>query len=278
MATGLRQRVVTAVILGAGFLAALGLLPRAHLAALLGAVVAVAAWEWAMLMGLARVWSRALYPAAVVLGMLFLFRHCRLGAEPRLDEVQSLLGLAGLWWAIALLWVKGYPGSGRIWGNVVMLGLMGLLVLLPAWLGAVYLLSGDNGRLLLLGLVLVVAATDIGAYFFGLRFGRRKLAPAVSPGKSWEGFWGGLLASLSAAGAVGLVMGASWLPLLALVACTSLASVLGDLVESMVKRHRGVKDSGAVLPGHGGVLDRIDGITAAAPVFALGVMLAGWLP
>ena len=162
-----------------------------------------------------------------------------------------------------------------------MLGLMGALVLLPPWLSVVYLLSYDIGRLLLLGMVVVVAFADIGAYFAGKRFGRRKLAPAVSPGKSWEGFWGGFLLCQLTAVAASLLLPIpqlSLVGLMAIVACSSLASVLGDLVESMVKRHRGVKDSGVLLPGHGGFLDRIDGITAAAPVFALGLILAGWLP
>ena len=108
------------------------------------------------------------------------------------------------------------------------------------------------------------------------RFGRHRLAASVSPGKSWEGFLGGLLASL----ALALIVGQIWAPadklwILALVAPTALISVLGDLLESMVKRHRGVKDSGLILPGHGGVLDRIDGITAAVPVFALTLLFTG---
>jgi phosphatidate cytidylyltransferase len=129
-------------------------------------------------------------------------------------------------------------------------------------------------------LVALVAIADIGAYFFGRRFGKAKLAPAVSPGKSWAGFWGGLACSVSFMAALwyfwpgGMPVG---LPaMLVLAAITSLASVLGDLLESMVKRHRGIKDSSQLLPGHGGVMDRVDSLTAASPVFALGLMSVGW--
>ena len=160
-----------------------------------------------------------------------------------------------------------------------MLAVMGALVLAPAGLAVVYLLSYDSGGLLLLFLVILVAAADIGAYFAGHRWGRRKLSPEVSPGKTWEGFLGGMASCTLLAVLTYLFVTADRLSLpatLAIVLCAALASVLGDLMESMVKRHRGVKDSGVLLPGHGGFLDRIDGHTAAAPVFALGLILAGW--
>jgi phosphatidate cytidylyltransferase len=277
----LRQRIITALVLAAGLLSALIYLPLPPLAAVLGGVVAIAAWEWSALIGLKAVWSRGLYALLCIGGMWLLWDHCELGGEALLVHVQPVLGLACLWWAIALLWVKGFPGSAVIWGNTVMLSLMGLLVLLPPWLAVVYLLGYDNGRLLLLAMVVVVAFADIGAYFTGKRWGRRKLAYEVSPGKSWEGFWGGMCVCMGLALVAGLLLDLPELSvpgMVAIVACTALASVLGDLLESMVKRHRGVKDSGVLLPGHGGFLDRIDGITAGAPVFALGLILAGWQP
>ena len=162
-----------------------------------------------------------------------------------------------------------------------MLSLMGLLVLVPAWLAAVFLLSYAHGKAMLVFMVILVAGADIGAYFAGRRFGHNKLAPKVSPGKTWEGVMGGQLAVISLAVIVYLALGLSRITLLAAVAiavCGAAASVVGDLVESMVKRHCGVKDSGTLLPGHGGLLDRIDGMTAAAPVFSLGLILAGWIP
>ncbi len=153
---------------------------------------------------------------------------------------------------------------------------MGLLTLLPTWLALVYLRALPNGEWKIVFLLGLVAAADIGAYFSGSTFGRRKLAPSVSPGKSWEGFWGGLALSMLLALAVWWFCWRT-LPLpawLLVVACTVLASVLGDLLESMIKRQRGVKDSGTLLPGHGGIMDRLDSISAAAPIFALGLLLA----
>ena len=125
--------------------------------------------------------------------------------------------------------------------------------------------------------MLTVIAADTGAYFTGKAFGRHKLLANVSPGKSWEGFWGGLLACLLLGLLVEIYTGfVQWQALFIIMLFTSLGSVLGDLLESMVKRHRDVKDSGSVLPGHGGMLDRIDSITAAAPIFTLGIILSGW--
>ena len=277
----LKQRIITGVILAASLIAAVLLLPLAPLATVLGAVVIIAAWEWSALAGFQALWARLVYTAASCLGMFALYQYCQLGAAPVLEHVQPFLGLACLWWAIALLWVRGFPASAALWGGKAMLSLMGMLVLLPPWLSVVYLLNYDQGRLLLLAMIVVVAAADIGAYFAGRRWGKRKLAVDVSPGKSWEGFWGGLVACTVLAGIAAYAIQPAQLSVVALFAIvifTALASVLGDLVESMVKRHRGVKDSGVLLPGHGGFCDRIDGITAAAPVFALGLILAGWLP
>jgi phosphatidate cytidylyltransferase len=162
-----------------------------------------------------------------------------------------------------------------------MRSVMGLLILAPAWLAAVFLLSYPRGGLLVVVMVLMVATADIGAYFSGKAWGQHKLAEKVSPAKTWEGFWGGmaacaLLALLlwyllpDRAAHIGLAS------VLAVTLSTALASVVGDLSVSMVKRESGVKDSGSLLPGHGGVLDRLDSICGAAPVFALGLVLAGW--
>jgi phosphatidate cytidylyltransferase len=277
----LKQRIATGVTLAGGLISAVVLLSLPGLALVFGAVVAIAAWEWTRLAGYNHVAVRAGYILVVILAMLGLYIYCDLGGMPRMDSLQPLFGVACLWWAIALLWIKSYPASGALWGTAPMLGLMGLLVLLPAWLGAVFLLSYEHGKLMLLAMVILVAGADIGAYFAGHRFGRTKLSPAVSPGKSWEGVVGGQLVCISLAVSAHTGLGLTRISLLAAIAIAisgAVASVVGDLVESMVKRHRGVKDSGSLLPGHGGFLDRIDGITAAAPVVALGLILAGWLP
>lgn len=277
----LKQRIATALVLGGILIAALVLLPLPGLAALFGTVVAIASWEWTGLAGYRHPVLRVGYALAVIAAMIGLYVYCELGASPRMDHLQSLFGLACLWWAIALLWIMSYPASAAIWGHSLMLGLMGLLVLLPAWLAAVFLLSYHNGTLMLLAMVILVVGADVGAYFSGHRFGRTKLSVRVSPGKSWEGVVGGQLVCISLALAVHAGLGLTQISLpgaIAIAVTGAAASVVGDLLESMVKRHRGVKDSGTLLPGHGGFLDRIDGITAAAPVFALGLVLAGWLP
>jgi phosphatidate cytidylyltransferase len=171
--------------------------------------------------------------------------------------------------------VQGYPSSGVLWGHGILRLLMGTLVLIPTWVALVYVRQQDNGAWLVLLLMLIVALADSGGYFVGRRFGKHKLAPAVSPGKTWEGFAGGLAANCLLALLLAQSLNVNVLIMLALAVPTSLVSVLGDLLESMVKRHAGVKDSGAILPGHGGILDRVDGITAGAPVFALALLASG---
>jgi phosphatidate cytidylyltransferase len=156
-----------------------------------------------------------------------------------------------------------------------------VLILASAWLAAVYLASFPRGGGLVILLVVIVAAADIGAYFSGKAWGKHKLAAVVSPKKTWEGFWGGMLAC-----AILAVLLWAQLPsqqahislteVLVVTLATALASVVGDLTVSMVKREAGVKDSGSLLPGHGGVLDRLDSLCGAAPVFALGLLLVGW--
>jgi phosphatidate cytidylyltransferase len=277
----LKQRIATGVTLAAGLIAAVVLLPLPGLAGVFGAVVGIAAWEWTGLAGYEKRWLRAAYLLLAVITMVALYLYCDLGGSPRMDRLQPIFALACLWWAIALLWINAYPGSGVIWSTGPLLGLMGLLVLMPAWLAAVFLLGYGHGKLMLLGMVVLVAAADIGAYFSGHRFGRTRLAPMVSPGKSWEGVIGGQLACIVLAVVVHSSLGLTAISLRAAIAIAisgAAASVVGDLLESMVKRHRGVKDSGSLLPGHGGFLDRIDGITAAAPVVSLGLILAGWQP
>ncbi len=277
----LKQRVVTALAMAGLFLAAVLFLPLFWLACLLAAVVCLGGWEWARLAGWQAPLSRGVY--VVILGLLLaaLFTYAELGLAPKREQVQPVLGIACLWWSFSLLWVKSYPASAVLWRSRLMRSLMGLLILACAWLAAVYLLAFPRGGLLLVAMVVIVAVTDIGAYFAGTRFGRHKLAVHVSPAKTWEGFWGGVacatllavvLWSLLPPRMAHISLGA----VIAVVVTTALASVVGDLTVSMVKRESGVKDSGSLLPGHGGLLDRLDSLCSAAPVFALGLLLAGW--
>lgn len=277
----LKQRIITAVFIVGALLAALLLLPPPALTLLFGALVALAAWEWANLSGLGATWQRLAYSALCVAAITAVAWHSDLlsGSADR-AVVKEWLRVACVWWAIALLWVRSYPGSAALWGSTAMRGLIGLLVLVPTWLALSYLRLYADGVALILFVIALVAAADTGAYFAGRAWGKAKLAPRVSPGKSWAGFWGGLTASLCLAALVWFAwpggMPIELQALLPLAAVTALASVLGDLLESMVKRHRGVKDSGALLPGHGGIMDRLDSLTAATPVFTLGLILAGW--
>ncbi len=276
----LKQRVITAVVMALFLGGCLVWLPTAALALVFAALVLVAAWEWSAMAGLNVVFSRMLFVLAC--GLLFFvaatYSHL-LSDTLSVDHVRDVVGLACLWWAVALLWVKSYPASAPLWGSVFIRVLMGFLTLVPAWLALVFLRSQQYGVELILILVGLVAAADIGAYFAGRAWGKAKLAPAVSPGKSWAGFWGGLAASSLFSAVIWFSWGQDKISLLAAAATaviTSLASVLGDLLESMVKRQQGIKDSGTILPGHGGMMDRFDSLTAASPVFALSLILIGW--
>jgi phosphatidate cytidylyltransferase len=272
----LKQRVITAFVLAAIFLAALFGLPAGYFSFFVGVVVLIGAWEWSNLSGFALRWQRSIYAFSVL--ALLIAASVYFGfegeASPRLKEgaIRDLLLIGCGWWALALLLVQGYPSSSLLWGNRWLRLLMGLVVLIPTWVALVYVRQQTNGAWLVLMLILIVAVADSGGYFVGRKFGRHKLAPAVSPGKTWEGFAGGFFANCLLALLLGYLLDAEWLLMLALVVPTSLVSVLGDLLESMVKRHAGVKDSGHILPGHGGILDRVDGITAGAPVFAMALM------
>ena len=267
----LRQRIITALVLLPIALCGFFLLDGGAFALFIGAVVTLGAWEWARLAGFEAQSLRVAYAVAVavLLGLLYL--------APVLAPV--LLVLAVLWWLVATLLVLSYPDSGRYWGGVPGRLLIGLLILLPAWQGLVLLKQWPQANGLIIAVMVLVWGADIGAYFSGKAFGKHKLAPKVSPGKSWEGLYGGLAASLLITFLVGLQQGWAVTGLLLAMAGAAvvvLISVVGDLTESMFKRQSGIKDSSNLLPGHGGVLDRIDSLTAAIPVFATLLWLAGW--
>ncbi|WP_027965898.1 phosphatidate cytidylyltransferase [Halomonas halocynthiae] len=259
----LKQRIVTAlwlfVVAGVG----LFVLSGNAFTAFTAAVVLLGSWEWANLAGLSSAGKRALVAAAMALVLFFMYSSgAVLAAWP--------LWVAAVGWLVNLYWVISYPRRVGQWSSMAVRLLMGLWVLVSAWVGLNVL--REQGAIWLLYVLLVVWSADIGAYFVGRAFGQRKLAPSVSPGKSWEGVFGGaaLTALLAIGFAVGMNLGLiGGLLLLVATVVVSFASVLGDLLESMLKRYRGIKDSSNLLPGHGGVLDRIDSLTAAAPLFAL---------
>jgi phosphatidate cytidylyltransferase len=267
----LKQRIITALLMLPIALGGFFLLEGGAFALFIGAVISVAAWEWAQLAGLQGQPQRLGYAALVAVLLLLLFSNQQLAG--------LLMALAMLWWLLATALVLTFPSSARHWAGSPVRLVIGLLLLLPAWQGLLLLKQWPHGNALILAVMIMVWGADIGAYFAGRAFGKRKLAPEVSPGKSWEGVFGGLLAT--AAIALGVSIYLQWSPrimVLALLATLLVVSisVVGDLTESMFKRHAGIKDSSNLLPGHGGVLDRIDSLTAAVPLFTVLLWLFGW--
>jgi phosphatidate cytidylyltransferase len=270
VASGLRQRVITALLLAAFVIAILFWLPPMAAVAAVATVVLAGAWEWAGFARLTSPLQRMLYTAGVGIAILAAWR---ITAAPA--GFAAFLVLAALWWFLAFLWVVFSPQRG---GRLAA-GCAGFAVLVPAAIGLARLaLVEPRGQLLLFFLIVLIAAADVGAYFGGRAFGRHKLAPVVSPGKTWEGFIAGMAGAGVAAAAGAMVLGEPMLPWVAVCVVVALFSVVGDLVESMFKRHVGLKDSSGLLPGHGGVLDRIDGFTAAAPSLLFGLHLIGVVP
>ncbi|WP_257294507.1 phosphatidate cytidylyltransferase [Endozoicomonas sp. YOMI1] len=262
----LKERVITAATLAPVALTGVFLLPLTGFGCFIAAIIMLAAWEWANLSGFEQQSVRLIYALAIgVFCGLTLFLPSSL-----------ILGLAAVWWLIAFILVRQYPRSGRWLESRPLRLLMGLLTLVPAWLGLYELKQMPGSAWLIVTLLVLVWAADCGAYFAGKRFGKTKLIERVSPKKTLEGLVGGLLVSMlisslvTLSGSISFFQGVS---LLILTILTVLVSVLGDLWESVLKRYRGVKDSGSLLPGHGGVLDRIDSLTAAVPIFTLYVMI-----
>lgn len=277
----LHQRVATAVLMAALFLGAVAFLPLPALAAAFGLVAAAGAWEWSSLAGATNPFQRGFFAVLLIAGMVGLWFWCGLGSQPTRQAVQPFIGAAGLLWSLATLWVESYPRGTVWWRHWLIRSLLGWLILLFAWLSVIYLLTRENGAALVILMVILVAAADIGAFFTGQSFGRHKLAPTVSPGKTWEGLWGGLACVAAVVVLVWLNLPNSYShlrieSLLLVGLATAGASVLGDLTFSMVKRGSGVKDSGSLLPGHGGLLDRLDSVCGAAPVYTLALMLVGY--
>jgi len=270
----LKTRVLTAIALLALFLSALFLAPPAGWLALCALVLGLAAWEWGALGGLAGT-ARGLYVLCLAGAFLWL------AASDRAEAVGSI-ALRALYVAAALFWVVLVPlwlWRGPRFGGKGLVLAAGAAALVPACVALVELRGMD--RMLLLAVMLTVWISDSAAYFVGTRFGRHRLAPAISPGKSWEGVAGalaavaiyavaaaatGLVATPDASGQIPSKIAATVLVLLAL----AVAGIVGDLFKSLIKRRAGVKDSGTLLPGHGGIVDRID---ALLPVLPLAVLI-----
>jgi len=279
----LKYRLISAFILIPVVIAALFLLPLIGFAITTLVVCMLAAWEWGQLSGFVnrsqRVWL------AVLCGLLLslmLFTLPEYYHSTDIAVVQGSLWLSMFWWLAALVLVLLYPASAAFWRRSKGLRLaFGLMTIVPFFWGMValrgwhYDTNHYYGAVWLLYVMILVWGADSGAYMFGKLFGKHKLAPKVSPGKTWQGFIGGLFTAAIISWIYGEVVNLEVAPstLLICSVVAALASVLGDLTESMFKREAGIKDSGNLIPGHGGILDRIDSLTAAVPVFACLMLL-----
>jgi len=268
----LKQRVITGLIAAVAIIAAVLGLPSAVLAAVVFIIVLLGAWEWSRLTALTKSIHRLVFFA--------LFGVVAVVAWVMLRQGQQLpvIAMGGIWWIAVVVILATYrPGSPTQGWTRFGLRLAVVFTLIPAWIALIDL--HDMNPTLLLFLLFLIWIADTAAYFTGKRLGKTKLAPHLSPGKTKEGLLGALLAT----GMFGF-LGALWLELpvmlnvyfIGLCLVTTLISVAGDLFESLLKRRAGVKDSGAILPGHGGVMDRIDSVSAATPVFALGIHWMNW--
>lgn len=258
----LKARVITALFLLGALLVVLFLLPSKWAAVAFALVAAVAAWEWAGLMKIDAA-GRWLYAGFILISCL------AAGYQPAFAFPKLWLLAAAFWLLVAPLWLlrRWQLAANDMAGYGV-----GWVVIVPTWAALASL--HEQSPWLLLAVMALVWVADIAAYFSGRAWGRHKLAPAISPGKTWEGAVGAAIAVLAygaiVAGATGRLPAAGALPLAAagLVLVTAI-SIVGDLFESLMKRQADVKDSSHLLPGHGGVLDRIDSLTATLPLLAL---------
>lgn len=246
-------------------------------AALVAVAFLVGAWEWSRLSGMTRTAPRI----AVLVALLAIFVAAWWPHEPRLWGAMAAVGV--LWWLVACAWLRHFAfAAAPTPENRRIKLLAGLFVMVPAWAGVVLIHRAlPYGHWWTFLALAIVWAADIGAYFAGRFFGKRKLAPQISPGKTWAGVYGAFVAAGLVVVAGGWMLGVHDLRLIGLVglaAFTVAASIVGDLIESLMKRHAKMKDSGQIFPGHGGLLDRLDSVFAALPVFAIGLWLLGIVP
>ncbi|TYL47239.1 phosphatidate cytidylyltransferase [Marinomonas sp. IMCC 4694] len=266
----LLPRILSAIVMAVLFIYAVFVLNAANFILAMAGVVFLAGWEWARLSGVKHSFGRVLFAALIGVAC---FAVLTLGMQ------KTILFISPVLWGCALYWVVRYPAL-LVWQHVFSRLVFGVFVLVTTWSALVVLKQSEDFVVWVLLLMGLIWGADSGAYFAGRAFGKRKLARAVSPGKSWEGVIGGVLLTQ-----VGILLFAFYrdvslmdgilLSLIALV--TSFVSVLGDLTESLFKRHEQLKDSSHLIPGHGGVMDRVDSLTAAAPIYVLLLIVAGWL-
>jgi len=270
----LKQRISTAVIISIVFTAVLFFFNADAILFFSAIVILCAGWEWGNLAGLQFPYIKLLYCSfiLVIIASLSFLMGADRSPPTLIGTGKSILECLIPWWVLAICWINSYPKGAIFWRNSLVKGIIGLLILIPVWLSLSILISLDHGKLLIAGVIIIVALSDIGAYFVGKRFGKHKLSKNVSPNKTWEGFLGAIIVNTIFVTFIGFFLKTNLMNIMILfllVMITVLSSVIGDLLISMFKRHRGIKDSGNILPGHGGILDRIDGHTMALPIFTL---------
>ena len=264
----LKARLITAAILLPLVIGAIVFLPTLYIEIISGVFFALATWEWVCLMGFAEQWKKI----CIFVLFLLIAGLCYYARIPIEWVCWTSLG----WWLIGLLAISFFPKGRAIWKQTWLQLLIGCFMLIPAWLVLSSLHADSNfGPLWVLLCCALIWGADTGAYFSGKKWGQNKLLATVSPGKTWEGFYGALGTGVILTGLFYVLTNPNYSFILLLWVCilTVLFSVIGDLVESLFKRVQGIKDSGGLLPGHGGVLDRLDSMLSAFPIFVLGLKL-----
>lgn len=277
----LKQRILTALILGPFIIWSVVTFSHKALAIEMGLILMLAGWEWARLAGIHKQPGRVIY-ALVVGGLLLLLTELM---HSHVNLLKPILYAVSVYWIVAVLFIiianrKEVVVTEKVGLSTMLLNLLaGVLILGGAFIGIVAMQGvGGYGENYILVLLILIWVADSSAYFSGKAFGKHKLAANVSPGKTWEGVVGGMLATTLVAYIIGLYLklDSTLILFFVLTAVVSIGfSIVGDLVESLFKRRAGVKDSSQLLPGHGGILDRIDSLLSAAPLFLLGLLMVG---
>jgi phosphatidate cytidylyltransferase len=263
-----KQRFATASILALLFASALVFFSTHAFVTFMMLIVLVAGWEWSDLSRIKSKFGKVLFLVGLFISLMLAANYLSI-----LGKYDQLLGYqicfaAMVLWAVIFLWLQGYPSSAILWSPRPIMIVLGIALLTATWVALASIISLENGRFLLLLAVGIIVLADVGGYIVGKTFGRHKLAPTISPGKTWEGLFGGMaLQGLLVLLLALIFTDINLLNLCLLVFPVAICSVIGDLFESMLKRQRGIKDSSNLLPGHGGVLDRLDGVMPALPMF-----------
>lgn len=260
----LQQRIISACILIPIVVLGIFYLPNSVFSLAVAIILSLAAWEWSMLAGLSKIWQRILYIGLLWWGF----------SIAQLLLINVILWISLTWWLLVFCLILFYPRVNKRLFHGWPSCLLSFFIFIPFLIALSALHKIASGNVLFV--LCLIWAADSGAYFFGTMWGKHKLVPKISPGKTIEGLCGGVVTALIIAAIFAVFAKIEFsrlLPWAVLIILVLLFSVLGDLFESIMKRQAGVKDSGRWIPGHGGILDRIDSLTAAAPIFALGLLL-----